>query len=763
MRARFATVWTRSPAPHLLAGALCAGLASSLALRIRAPAPVAAAFALALIATTAGRRRSLALALAFLAAGWWWGSARLDALDESLLANRTGEAAAATVVVTGPSRRSRFSIRVPVRVRQFGRLSLDEPARLRLPPKRAPPQGAVLELVALVERPEGAKDDGSYDEARYLRRLGVHVVLRADRYRVVGHRGGLGGVADRLRAGLARSLAPGVHGERRAVIAGIVLGEDEGLSARLQNDFRASGLYHLLAVSGQNVAYVVIGMLFLAWVLGLPRWCGHAAALAGVGAYVLAVGWQPSVVRAAVAGALASLAWLVARPPDRWYFLLLGAGVLLLWNPYSLLEPGFQLSFVAVVAIFLVVPVLDRRLEGYPIPPGLAEPVAVSLACGVATAPVLFLQFGAVPLFSVLANALAAPVVAPLLGLALIAAGLDYVLPDAAAALAWGNGWLAAYLAGCARLVGRLPRAQVRSLAGLALVAGLAGAVLLVARVPGARRAAATAAVLALFLVGWAAWPRPVPPLPPHDFRLTMLDVGQGDGILLQVPQGAVLVDSGPPEARVADQLRDLGIRRLAALVITHLHRDHVGGAVDVLDRIPVGFVLDPFEPTREPFELAARADARRRHVPLTPARVGESYRLGRLKIRVLWPDGGGILGEDPHDHCIVLLVSYRNLDVLMTGDAESNVTLPLRLPPVEILKVAHHGSADPGLPQLLQRLRPRIALISVGRHNDYGHPTPLTISELHRFPGLALYRTDQDGRITVDSDGAHIQVREAH
>jgi competence protein ComEC len=262
------------------------------------------------------------------------------------------------------------------------------------------------------------------------------------------------------------------------VLAGVVLGEDEGLDQELRDRFRASGLYHLLAVSGQNVAYVVAGMILLAWTLGFPRWVGEIGALAPVFAYVLAVGWQPSVVRAGVAGA-------------RWYFLLVGAAVLLAWSPYSLLEPGFQLSFAAVAAIFVLVPRIEARLEGYPLPVKLAEIVALSAACGVATAPILWLHFGAVPVYSLAANALAAPIVAPLLGLALAAAALHPMLPEAASALAWIDSWLAAYLAFCARAVGGLPYAQVESGRALLALVGATAllAVLVVARRPRLRRA----------------------------------------------------------------------------------------------------------------------------------------------------------------------------------------------------------------------------------------------------------------------------------
>jgi competence protein ComEC len=437
-----------------------------------------------------------------------------------------------------------------------------------------------------------------------------------------------------------------------------------------------------------------------------------------------------------------------------------GAAVLLGWNPYSLLDPGFQLSFAAVAAIFVLVPRLEVWLEGYPVPPRLATVLAVSTSCGAVTAPILLTHFGSVPLYTVASNALAEPVVAPLLGLALVCSALEPVLPSAAATLAWVNGWLAAYLAGVARFFGGLPHARLVSWKALVVLAAAVGFAALVMRLPTPRRrsAAGLVCMLGLVLGGWRLQPAHRVP-PPTGLRITFLDVGQGDSALIQVPEGAVLVDEGAPEAHVARQLERLGVRRLAAAVLTHPQRDHVGGAADVIDEVSVGFLIDPGIPARSSDEQAAREAARRRGFRIVLARAGEEFRLGRLDIRVLWPEGPGTPGEDPNQHAIVLLVSYGSVDALMTADAESDVTLPLRLPPVEILKVAHHGSADDGLPELLARLHPRVAVISVAAHNDYGHPSPSTITALSSFPGLAVYRTDRDGRVTVESDGRSFSV----
>jgi competence protein ComEC len=456
--------------PYVLAGAGCLGLAAANGLRLAGAGVAFAAVGAAPVASFLAdpRARVATLAAGLLLMGWWWGSVRLNALDASVLLAHVGEREPATVVVTGPTRSNGFELRVPARLLRFDSLRAGEQVLLELPVGRSPPQGAILALDARLKLPWPASR--GFDERTWLRRHGVHVVVTAKSWRIVGRRGGVGGYADRVRAWLAGSLAPGVTGERRAVLEGIVLGEDEDLPPDLRDAFRASGLYHLLAVSGQNVIFVAAGVLGLAWVVGLPRWLGEIGALAAIASYVLAVGPQPSVIRAGIAGALGSIAWLSARQRDRWHFLLVGALVLLAWNPYTLLDAGFQLSFAAVVAIFVALPRAQRLLEGYPVPRVAGEAIALSVACGLATAPVLWFQFGRIPLYSVPANALAAPVVAPLLGLSFAAAITNSISPAVAASIGSANGWLAAYLAWCARLVGGLPGAVVSSAEGLGVL-----------------------------------------------------------------------------------------------------------------------------------------------------------------------------------------------------------------------------------------------------------------------------------------------------
>jgi competence protein ComEC len=259
-------------------------------------------------------------------------------------------------------------------------------------------------------------------------------------------------------------------------------------------------------------------------------------------------------------------------------------------------------------------------------------------------------------------------------------------------------------------------------------------------------------------LAGASDVPTAATELPPPGLRVTFLDVGQGDAILLDPRAGEpILVDAGPADAEVAERLDQLGVDRLAALVITHPQSDHAGGAPSVLERLEVGRLL---QATADP---TARAAARAAGTPLARLAAGASVNAeGRLRIEVLWPPrealGAARRGEDPNRLSLVLLARWRGLEILLSGDAEAELA-PVDPGPVDVIKVAHHGSADAGLPALLARTTPKLAVISVGDANPYGHPAPQTLAELDAAD-VPLTRTDRDGEVVIEVRGRRWTVR---
>jgi len=456
--------------PHALVGAVCLGfgLANAARLPLVPALGAAAALASAGLAASDSRFRSAALAAAVVAVAWSWGSMRLGRLDRSVLAARIGTAEWAVVEVEEPPRPGAFDQRMRALVLRWGTVRPHEPVLLQLPLGRSPPAGARLRLLGELRAPPGPSN--GFDEAKWLRRQGIHAVLRGQSWRVVGRRGGVSGVGDRVGRWLGADTTPGLKGDRRDVIEAIVLGRSAGVDEKLLADFRATGLYHCLAVDGLKVAAVGGGAAAVVLLLGFGSYLAQIAALLSVAAYALAVGLHPSVVRAALAAGLGSLAWLVGRERDRWQALLVGAAVLLGWNPYALFDAGFQLSFAAVASIFVVTPRVVRALEGYPVSHGLAQLIGVSTACGIATAPVTWFQFHQISTVTVPANVVAVPVVVEVLGLALLTAVVAPVAPSVAAAMAQLNGWGAWFVAVCARAFARLPGAQVTSPRAAALL-----------------------------------------------------------------------------------------------------------------------------------------------------------------------------------------------------------------------------------------------------------------------------------------------------
>ncbi len=801
---------------HLLLGAIVAGL-------LLGPRGPLALLATALVAAALVRRTALGLAMiAALLAGAAIADARLAALDRTALTPLVGSAVDVRATLLEHPRTRSFGTRVAA-VRLESGPGRGERVLLRAAAHvswlHAPEPGAELaihgRLAAL----------GPFDA--HERRRNAHALLRAQSIRTTRRRrGGVLGTLDRVRERTERALTTGLPPPQGALARGMVLGQDGALTEDVREDFRATGLAHLVAASGANVLLLATLVLAVATAAGLGLSARLWLAIGLVAAYVPLAGGGPSIQRAAVMGIAGLVAALAGRPAARWYALLLAAALTLLWNPRSAEDPGWQLSFAAVLAMLAAVPPLTTRLRRARVPRGLAEALAVTIAATLGTAPLIALHFERLSLVSLPVNVLAAPAVAPVMWLGTIAGALGQVAPGLAAPVGGLSALPLAYLTWLADTSAKLPFAELKLgspgpagvvaiylAATVAVLAGRRFATRRAAR-PGrepttARRAWRAAAALVLAAgatAGLALAARP--PAPPRDLTISFLDIGQGDATLIQHGRAAVLVDTGPPGGPILERLRAAGVRRLDLLVATHAALDHDGAAAEVLGAIPVAMVLDgeeggvcrrSTEPTPPPTgtpptagtpvaaeggrgptageglagarpapagPFGARAAtpigllAARHHVACTPSDAGQVVRIGPLELRVLWPhrDPPAAPGAEPNDRATVIHLRDGAFDLLLTADAESNVTAGLDLPQVEALKVAHHGSDDPGLPALLERLRPHVAVMEVGRHNLYGHPTPATTKALADVVPI-VRRTDRDGTVRLRVTGGRMRV----
>ena len=639
----------------------------------------------------------------------------------------------------------------------------------------------------------------SFDWAAHLRRRGVAGEYLADRVRPTGRRrGGLAGLLDRMRVGAERGVDAGMSAGDGSLARGMVLGQDEAIDEGVRQDFRDSGLAHLLAVSGQNVMLLAALALPLLAAAGLgPRGRGLAL-LVLIAVYVPLAGAGPSLQRAGVMGAAGIAAMTLSRPASRWYALCLAAAVTLALNPRACGDPGWQLSFAAVAGILILGPPLRRALRwigeagrssrrpAWPqgLVDGLAEGGALTISATVATAPLLAHHFDAVSLAALPANLLALPAVAPAMWLGMLKAALGQLalIVPAAGGGARALGPLATVPLGYlellaarfadipgSRLVLPLPgsSAVVLAYGALGLMAALVarGARLFGPRAEEAaarwrrlsrvQRRGAAAGVLALACLAGLALLRA--PGPPGELTVRFLDVGQGDATLVQHPDGtAVLFDGGPPEAGVARLLRKAGVSRLALVVATHASRDHHGGLASVLARYRVDLLLDGGDGTRDGDFRRLLGLAAERGIRTVAATAPMTLAAGGVGIDILSPPPRppGPPPEDPNPRAVVAVVRVGRFELFLSADAESEALRPLDLPDVDAMKIPHHGSSDPGLPELLERLRPELAAIEVGP-NTYGHPAPPTLAAL-RGAGVRTFRTDRHGTVVLTiEDGA--------
>lgn len=718
-----------------------------------AAAGLAALALLALIRAGPASAWLACLMLAAAAVGLAAGAARVAAIDGGALTLPAGSDVDVRGFVSAPPRRSAGEVDVRVETPD-GRLLVRAPEPV---PDLAP--GTAV-------RASGRIGDPADWERGWLERLGIHDVLAAREVEVVpGSRGGITGMLDRVRGRAEATLDTGTGPEAAALLRGFVLGEDDRIDERVRDDFKRSGLAHLLAVSGQNVILLAVLAAGLLAAAGVRLRARLGWVLLAIAVYVPVAGGGASIQRAGVMGAAGVVAALAGRPASRWYALLLAAAVTLAMDPRASADIGWQLSFAAVVGILLLCGPLAAALAGS----GgrwrrtLAEGAALTISATLATAPLMAFHFGTFSIVTLPANLAALPAEAPVMWLGMLAAAAGQVPWLPAAPLSWLGGALAGYIAQVAHWFAAPGWAQADAAVGgpaalLAVYVALAVAVALALRTVRRRRGFAAPrqatvglalAVLAVAaLAGWRiagdsrAGGEP-------GLRLTVLDVGQGDSILLEPEHGgSVLVDAGPAEAQVAGQLLARGVDHLGMLVITHPEADHEGGAAAVLEQIPTRRLV--FARASAATIAVARASGTELERVAAGARLGS----GDLRLDVLWPPAQRLAARaaaraQPNLVAIVMVARWHGFDALLTADAEAEAA-PVDPGDVELLKVAHHGSEDAGLEALVGRSDPELAVISVGTGNPYGHPTAATLATLAE-DGVPVLRTDMVGAVTVE------------
>ncbi len=710
---------------------------------------------------------SILIVLASATLGTIAGGERLESIDGGALRAKPGTTLEHSATITGFPKTSLGVTRIPVRTGE-GRVMVSV---------NSPPSGLGIGDEIAVEGTLRPAPDWYRPN---LRRQGMAMILEASRVTPTGKgRNGLSGFIDSLRERSESALSRAMPQRESALAKGFVLGQDDDIDQATEENFQDSGLSHLLAVSGQNI--VLLGLLAIPFMAltGIGPRARIVVLVILILIYVPLTGAGASIQRAGIMGLAGLAATAASRPGSRIYAITLAAVVTLALNPRASGDIGWQLSFAAVIGILLLAGPLQRRIEVLAGDGGwrdaLVSGVAVSIAATIATGPLVAFHFERFPVTTIAANLAVLPAVAPAMWLGMVSAAIGQLSAVLAIPFNLVNSVALAYIAQVAewsaspswavaeiRVPGKVPLAATYF--ALAIACGLGLRWLTPARlgrdrapeVARAWRIRLGAGLVVTILLACVLGPtvlgsdrRPLAPPPPGGARIEVLDIGQGDGILIR-PHGQdpLLVDGGPPGQGLEEALDSAGVDRLAAVILTHGDLDHTGGLSEILGKVPVGrFLFDGVTP-----DLLAQAKA----AGVAPARIaaGAELSTGPLGIETIWPpprNGDPVNTDEPNARSVVLELSLGRFRMLLTGDAESEAA-PFRAGRIDVLKVAHHGSDDAGLPALLTASSPEVAIVSSGEDNRFGHPTPATIAALEDS-GATIARTDRHGTVSVVVD----------
>jgi competence protein ComEC len=687
---------------------------------------------------------------------------------------------------------------------QIATLRLAEPGAVRLAatlPRYPTIEPGMEVTVAGTVRPP--PNDDPYGD--FLRRTGVSGTLRARSLELRPTPVEPTGILERLRRGAGAALEVAIPEPEAGLASGIVVGLRDRVDRDLAADFTTVGASHIVAISGWNIAIVAASVAALGG--GLARRRRAVLTATAIIVYVAFAGASASVVRAAVMAGVVLVARETGRAGRAAAALGWAAAMLLLLDPHLVSDAGFQLSSLATAGILAWATPLGGWLSAAArgrLPGWLTECLAVSLAAQAATLPVVLVTFGRLAIISPIVNLAVVPLVAPAMAASAVAllGGVATMLggPAILATLLGLPAWfLLSVMVGLVQATAGLPFASATleppwNVAGGIMAAALPAVVLAARRWGWIRRAtpASPAAPVGPASFRRTASPRRGPARiavaalamslvagflmvahrPDGATRITVLDVGQGDSILVQGDHGGrMLIDGGPDPDRLLIELdRRLPPwdRRIDVVILTHPHEDHVAGLALLLSRYRIDRVFEPGMRGPGPGYVAWNTALDRVGAPARGRlETGDRLAVDDLRFDVLWPDPGRVPSEPTdngrgiNDVSIVLLGEVDGRRVLLTGDVEDDVDPLLAargLPPVDFLKVAHHGSGTASTPAFLGIVRPQVAVVSAGADNPYGHPARSTLDHL-AAAGARVLRTDTDGSVEVVFGGGRMSV----
>ncbi|MGI6778171.1 MAG: DNA internalization-related competence protein ComEC/Rec2 [Acetivibrionales bacterium] len=627
--------------------------------------------------------------------------------------------------------------------------------------------GKCIKIFGQMSLPDEQRNPGAFNYREYLAQSGVSALILATNDQVYPLENDKGFVLLKLgldiRNKIIKVIDESLPEQQAGLLAGMLIGYREGLNEEIQGVFSDSGLTHIMAVSGANIAFIIFPMLFVLKKLRINNKLANIIVMATLVLFVFITGFEPSVVRAFIMAETALLGKIINREAEVINSLSLAAIVLLVYNPYNLLNIGFQLSFAATLSLVLFYKTIKNKISLKFLPDAINDTISATLAAQAGVLPITVYYFNKVSIISLISNIVVVPLTGVITVLGCIMALLGQMSLAISRAIGYVNCTILSFVLFIAEFSSHIPFAVIKMATPSIIII-----------------------VLYYILTCFFLWYKPskglrVKPryyllsclaltliisvyiLIPKNMIVAFLDVGQGDSIFIKTCSGkAVLIDGGIGGTSVEGILLDYGVLSIDAVIATHGHDDHINGLLPVMENFRVKSLLIPCNTQYSEFsELIGIAE--KRGIDYHTLAAGDEISLDRnTLIRVLSPGRDMIDTKTSlNNGSLVLKLLYKDVQLLLTGDIEKEAEYFLanngKNLSADILKIAHHGSEASSTDIFLDRVLPQAAVISVGK-NSFGHPSEAVLKKL-TDRGIDIFRTDKDGAVVMKSDGSGIRI----
>lgn len=618
--------------------------------------------------------------------------------------------------------------------------------------------GETIQITGVLEKPEGARNEGGFNYKNYLYSQNIFSIITASSeknvYKIEEAKFDLIHSIQRSIYNVFSKLLPRNH---MSILIGMIIGDTSETSEEVENDFKISGISHLLAVSGSNVAYIILAIKFLLNKF-TSRSVSNILTILFIVLFVLISGGSASVVRAAMMAIIAIVSELVSRKSNTLASIATSALVILIYNPFVIYDIGFVLSFCGTIGIVL----LNSKISSYlnskiksKILKMFIDTFSVTMSAQIILLPIMWRAFNTISIISLLSNLIVVPLtgVITILGIAIYFVGLIYM--PVARILSYSIYVLIEFVINVASFCAKISFSQIILPTPSWLFIIIYYMVIYKIFVDSERNKSAcimiSMLIVAQIIIGI---------LPNLCTHINMIDVGQGDCIYMEtINKKRILIDGGGSENSDYDvgenvlvpYVLDKGTKTIDCIILTHAHEDHIEGLISVVEKLKVNQIIVGPQPTNEFLYEKLLIVAAENNVPIKTASKGDKFYIDNVEFEVMHPENNIKFKDDLNNNSLVIKIKVDEITLLITGDIEKQAEMLIINENISanILKVAHHGSNTSTSEEFINKVSPQVALIGVGENNNFGHPAENVIERLNKI-ACNIFRTDNHGEVKL-------------